>query len=333
MSGLAARPAVAAGGGALRRDHVDGMAAMLLLMLCVLWGAQQVAIKLALAAGMPPLLQGGIRSAGAALLVVAWQARGGMASLRALRPNGSLKAGLLLGLLFGGEFLLIYPGMALTTAARGVLFLYTTPLFVALGAHVLVPGERLSLRQGLGLLCAFGGIGVAVADGLGAHASAHGASIAGDALVLLGAMLWAATTLTIRLSPSLGRSSAALVLLYQLGGSAPLLLVASLVMGETLGPGALGVVPMGAVFYQTVIVAFASYLVWFWLVGHYPAGRISAFTFLTPIFGMAAAALVLKEPVSFSLAAALGLVVVGLWLVNRRSAGAGMRGGRHDDGC
>lgn len=147
------------------RTHIDLGAASVLVLLCMLWGGTQVTIKLAGLGGLPPLLQAGMRSVGSAVLLCGWIAlRQGWSGLRAvLAPDGALVPGLGIATMFAGEFLCLYPGMVLTTAARGTLFLYTAPFWVAAGAHVLVPGERLRPRQIAGLLCAFAGVACALA--------------------------------------------------------------------------------------------------------------------------------------------------------------------------
>ena len=226
--------------------------------------------------------------------------------------DGTLGPGLLCAALFAGEFAFIYWGLSYTSASRGVVFLYTAPFMVALGAHLFLPGERLRPLQWLGLACAFAGILAAFGESLGLPTKSQ---LRGDGMLFLGAVLWAATTLLIKGS-RLARISPAKTLFYQLAGSALVLPFVSLALGE---PGIVAATPLvlASLAYQTVLVAFASYLAWFWLVVHYPAGRLSAFSFLTPLFGVLAGALLLSERVSSALAAALVLVVLGIWLVNR----------------
>ncbi|HMM55227.1 MAG TPA: DMT family transporter [Candidatus Desulfobacillus sp.] len=291
-----------------RKNHLDSTAMTLMVVLCFAWGIQQVAIKVA-NGGISPVLQAGLRSLGAALLVLAWsRARG----IRLFDRDGSLGAGLLCALLFAGEFTFIYWGLNYTSASRGVVFLYTAPFIVALGAHLFIPGERLRPLQWLGLGCAFAGILAAFGESLGMPTKNQ---LLGDAMLFLGAVLWAATTLLIK-GGRLAKIAPAKTLFYQLAGSALLLPPVSLALGE---PGIFDPTPLvlACLAYQTVLVAFASYLAWFWLIVHYPAGRLSAFSFLTPLFGVLAGALLLSERVSAALAAALALVVLGIWLVNR----------------
>lgn len=292
-----------------RRTHLDALAMGLMVLFCAIWGFNQVAAKVT-NASISPLLQAGLRSAGSVALLWIWcVARG----IPLFARDGSLKAGILAGLLFAGEFGVIFYGLQFTTASRGVLFLYTSPFIVAAGLHWLVPAEKLRLPQILGLACAFVGVFAAFAEGARSHGDRNWI---GDLLLLLAAALWGATTVVVRAS-ALTRVSAGKTLFYQLAVSAVTLPIASWIVGEPgfTNPTALGI---GLLVWQIVVVAFASYLGWFWLITRYPATRLAAFSFLSPLFGMIFGAMLLGERVTPLLIVALALVGAGLWLVNRR---------------
>jgi drug/metabolite transporter (DMT)-like permease len=272
------------------------------------WGFNNVAIKLAIH-DIPPLIQSSARSLVAALLVGAWtQARG----IPLFKRDGTLRAGILAGVLFALEFMLIYRGLVWTTATRGVLFLYLAPFFVVIGSRWLVPGDHFHLSQWLGLLLSF--VGIVIAFGLPTPA-ADSRQVLGDLMLVGGAAAWAATTLTIKAS-ALNRISAEKTLLYQLVVSAPLLGLGAIVFGEriTATPSA---VALGAFAYQTIYVVSITFTIWFVLVVRYSAARLSVFTFLAPLFGVAAGHLVLGEPLTPAFAVAVALVAAGLLLVNR----------------
>ncbi|MBF0267529.1 MAG: DMT family transporter [Alphaproteobacteria bacterium] len=294
-----------------RRTHLNMSAMALLALLCLLWGLQQVSIKLA-NEGVSPVMQAGIRSTGAAALLWIWMTIRGQ---KLLARDQSLWPGLIAGTLFAVEFLCIYWGLSFTTASRSIIFIYTAPFVVALGAQLFLPHEKLRLLQAMGLGCAFLGIVIAFADGL---VLASPTMLYGDLLALAGAILWGATTVLVK-ATVLARISPAKTLFYQLAVSALALVPASILMGE---PGITMLSPLvvGCLLFQTVIVAFASYLAWFWLVAHYPAARLASFTFLTPLFGLAAGGIILSEPITPLLLAALALVAAGIWLVNRPDA-------------
>jgi drug/metabolite transporter (DMT)-like permease len=289
---------------------LDALAAAIMLVLCLSWGFNQVAVKLALPE-IPPFLQAAIRSAGGALIVTSFARWRGVALLA---RDGTLIAGLVAGALFGIEFLLIYRGLVWTSASRAVLFLYMAPFFVALGARFLLPGERLGFWQWLGLALSF--MGVALALGVPGPAADSWALI-GDVMMIAAAALWAATTLVIKAS-ALDRAPHEKILLYQLVVSTPILALAALLFGERMQvlPSA---VPLALLAYQTIWISSVTYVAWFALIVRYSASRLSAFTFLTPLFGVAAGNLVLGEPITPAFAAAAALVAAGLVLVNRRS--------------
>ena len=276
--------------------------------LCLTWGFNQVAVKLAIH-DIPPLIQSATRSALAALLVGAWtQLRG----IPLFKRDGSLLAGLAAGTLFAVEFLLIYRGLVWTTATRAVLFLYLAPFFVVIGSRWLIPGDRFHASQWAGLLLSF--VGIVIAFGLPTPATdPH--QMLGDVMMVGAAAAWAATTLIIKAS-NLNRVSAEKTMLYQLVVSAPLLAASVIIFGERLEaiPSALAI---GALAWQIVWVVSVTYVVWFALVVRYSATRLSAFTFLTPLFGVAAGHLVLNEPLTPPFALAVALVALGLVLVNR----------------
>jgi len=232
--------------------------------------------------------------------------------------DGSFKAGLLAGGLFGAEFACIYLGLQATTASRLTVFLYTSPLWVAVLVPFWVKSEKLRGVQWLGLLCAFAGVAFALQDGFVGLAGNGATSLRGDFLALAAGMFWGLTTVVIRAS-SLSNISAEKLLFYQLAVSAATFPLLSLALGEAwvwhFSPFAIM-----SLLLQTVVGAFASYLAWMWLLGRYPATKVSVFVFLTPLFALLFGALWLKESVTPGLMAALCAVAVGIVLVNRRHA-------------
>lgn len=294
--------------GAGRRDRLDGLALFLIVVCCALWGVQQVAVKLALPAA-PPLYQCALRSAGAAVCVWLWSlARG----VPLFQRDGTLPGGLAAGVLFAAEFTCIYLGLPHTNASRLVVFLYTSPFVVAVCVPWFVPSERLAPWQVVGLVGAFSALAYAFAEGFKTHAHEQ---LLGDGLALLAAVLWGLTTLVVR-ATRLSHTSPEKTLFYQLAVSALLTAAGSWLLGEPW-PVALPAAALWSLLFQTVIVAFASYLVWFWLLRHYPATHVAACTFLTPMFGLLAGAWILSEPIGHRILIALACVALGILLVNR----------------
>ena len=287
---------------------LDPLAIALTVALCLIWGFNQVAVKLAIH-DIPPLIQCLIRSVVATVLVLAWtQFRG----IPLFKRDGTLLAGIIAGVLFALEFLLIYRGLLYTTATRAVLFLYTAPFLVVLGARWLVKGDHFHLMQWFGMALSFAGI--VIAFGLPTPA-ADPHQMLGDVMMVGAAIAWAATTLVIKVS-RLNQVSSEKTMLYQLVVSVPLLAAGVLVFGEHIDamPSA---VALGALAYQAVWVVCVTYMAWFALIVRYSASRLSSFTFLTPLFGVVAGHMVLNEPLSPPFALAVALVAIGLVLVNR----------------
>ena len=289
------------------RRALDGRAVATVVSLCLLWGLSQVSIKVA-NSGVSPLFQAAVRSIISALLVMLWARLRGMPLIHRDR---TLLHGLAIGFLFGTEFVFVYLGLYYTTASHAVIFLYTAPFFVALGAHWLLPAEPITGRKLGGLILAFGGVLITFWDSL--HYPTR-LQLLGDLLSLTAGFLWAATSLYLKrvVRTSMTPSQ---MLFYQLGFSAVQLSAMSLLFEPRPVSDLSGVV-LASLAYQGIIVAFASYLVWFWLIQVYPVSNISGFTFFTPIFGILLGGLLLREPLTMKLLVGGGLVTGGMVLVN-----------------
>lgn len=290
------------------RKSPDAFAFQVMLVLCLIWGCQQVLIKTA-AVDIAPVMQAALRNGIAALLVgalVVW--RGDFKQV-----GQTWKAGLLAGALFGLEFLFIAEGLKLTSAAHMSVFLYTAPMFTALGLHFIMPSERLRLLQWLGILLAFGGVATAFAGGM-SFEQTGGRMLLGDAMGVLAGMAWGATTVVVRCT-RLSEAPATLTLFYQLAiGFAGLLLIA-LLSGQ-FGEVSLTPLAVGSVLFQAVVVSFVSYLTWFWLLRKYLASNLAVFSFITPLFGVTFGVVLLGEPLSVNFVVGAVMVLLGVVLVS-----------------
>lgn len=291
---------------AQRREHLDALAIGILLVCCMFWGFQQVLVKLTLPE-LPPMMQAAIRCIGASLLLLLWCRWRGIALFE---RDGSLRAGLLTGSLFAAEFACIYLGLQHTAASRLTVFLYTAPFWVAALVPLFVKSERLGPLQWLGLACAFIAVVFALREGLG------GGNGYGDLLGLLAGALWGLTTVAIR-ATGLTRISPEKLLFYQVAFTGVALSAVSLAMGE-VWTWAWSPFAWLSVAVQTGVGAFASYLAWMWMLGHYPATKISVFVFLTPLFALLFGSLMLGEAVTATLLMSMALVAGGIVLVNRK---------------
>jgi drug/metabolite transporter (DMT)-like permease len=283
------------------------LAVALMLMLCLSWGFNQIAIKLALP-DIPPMLQAMTRSAGA-LLILLLIAR--LRGVKMFERDGTLGAGLFAGVLFGLEFVLIFRGLLLTSASRAVVFLYTAPFFVALGSYQFL-GERLRASQWGGLALSFAGVALAIGV---PQANVDANVLLGDLLIVGGGAMWAATTLVVKATRLL-HAPPEKALGYQVAVSAPILALAAWISGETLTrvPGPLALSLMA---YQAIWVVGLTFLLWFALVKTYSASKLSAFTFITPLFGVVASYFIMHDTLTPVFGVAALLVIAGLFLVNR----------------
>ena len=282
-------------------------AVAMMLMLCLSWGFNQIAVKLVLP-DVPPMLQATIRSAGAlpVLLLIAW-----LRGVKLFQRDNTLVPGLFAGLMFGLEFVLIYHGLLLTSALRAVVFLYTAPFFVALGSYQFL-GERLRASQWGGLALSFAGVALAIGV---PQADVDARVLLGDLMIVGGGALWAATTLVVK-ATTLLKVAPEKALGYQVATSIPILAVAAWISGERLthvpGPLALSLLA-----YQAFWVVGLTFLLWFALVKTYSASKLSAFTFITPLFGVVASYFIMHDRLSLAFGAAALLVIAGLYLVNK----------------
>ncbi|WP_127523758.1 DMT family transporter [Mesorhizobium sp. Z1-4] len=289
-----------------KRDAIDAFAAGMMIVLTLTWGLNQVAIKIS-NEGYNPVFLTVARSSIAAVLVFAWcRLRG----IRLFENDGTLWPGIIVGAMFGLEFILIFFGLDFTTAARGTLMVNTMPFWVLIGAHFLL-GERMTRVKFGGLLLAFCGVVLVFSDELSLP---DAAALKGDFMLLAAGLLWGGTTLVIKRT-SLAEASAEKTLLYQL-------LVSALVSAPLIplaGPVLRDVTAMAtaSLLYQAVFVVAFTYVLWFWLMRRYPASGLSSFTFLSPVFGVLGGGLLLGEPLSWRIFAALTMIAAGLVLVNR----------------
>lgn len=289
-----------------RQDAIDAFATVIMLGLTLTWGVNQVAIKLA-NVGFNPMLSMFLRSAVATLLVFLWCRYRG---IHLFERDGTLRPGILAGLLFGFEFILVFLGLDYTSAARGALMLNTMPFWVLLGGHFFL-GEKMSALKFGGLLLAFAGVVLVFSDSLSLPGPD---ALFGDVLCLVAGIAWAATIVVIKQS-SLSNAGAEKTLLYQLSVSA-IVTVPFIPFGGPL-LREVSALAISALAFQAVFVVSFTYLVWFWLMRRYPASGLSSFAFLTPVFGVLSGGLLLGEPLTIKILLALCLIAIGLTVVNR----------------
>lgn len=289
------------------KETLDIKAVVLLTLLCLAWGFNAVTMKVG-NTGIAPIFCAGIRSVIAVVGLAIW-----MRVNRIPLFAGSLVDGLIVGILFGLEFAALFTSLLYTAVSSAWILLYSTPFFHAAGAHYFLTGDRITLKKAMGLVLAFFGIVVLLSKHLGVPSLSE---LAGDMLALGAALFWAATTIWIK-RRLVGRVSHHHTLFYQTIFSIPILFFLSALFGET-PVHHLNALIISSVLFQGIIIAFVSYLVWFYLVHAYPVSQLSSFTFLTPVFATLSGTLFLDEPLTLRLTISLVLVSIGIYVVNRK---------------
>ena len=292
------------------RKALDQTASSLMIVLCMVWGLQQVILKMA-ASDISPLMQIALRSGLAALLLLPLVLLDQKSQLMNLK---NLKAGTLVAVLFSLEFFLLAQALQLTSASHAVVLLYTAPIFVALGLHWKLPSERLTILQWTGIGIAFIGIVVTFIrpQQIGVNTFQQ-QMLWGDLYALAAAIAWAATTVTVRLS-SLAQAAVTQTLFYQLAGGFILLLGLAFFLGQAVVQWTPLVI--GSLAFHTLIVSFASFLAWFWLLRNYLASRLGVFSFLTPLFGIIFGVWLLDENIEANFIFGTALVLLGILVVS-----------------
>lgn len=291
-----------------RKTHIDALGASTLIVFSAMMGLNQALIKV-VNSGFSPVFQAGLRSLIAFLPVLLY---GILARKKLSVSDGSLLPGIVTGTFFSVEFILLFTALEYTTVSRASVLFYTMPFWVALGAHFLIPGERLSVLRVSGLALAVGGVVVALADRGGA---AGEYALLGDLMCLAAAAFWAGIALVARVTP-LSRSSPTMQLLYQLTVSAVVLMAVAPLFGSMVREVTPGIV--GILLFQSIVVVAIGFTVWFWILSVYPASDMASFGFLSPIFGVLFGWLIFDERISASIVIALVMVGSGIYLVNRR---------------
>ena len=299
-----ARPA-----SGLPSGNIPLKAVFILAVLCFLWGGNAVAIKFS-SQGLPPIAAAALRSIVSGLLVWAYARFKGR---RVIFPVGQRRHAVVIGLLFGSEFLILYWGLSFTPASRASILLNTNPFWVALGAHFLLKSDRLTMIKAIGLILAFAGVAAVFAVKSTTLPPDH---LVGDLMELTAGALWAATTLYIKRISETVVLDHYQTLFAQLFWALPVLVLGSILWEFPLQPDWTPLV-LGSLFYQSVIIAFASYLVWFGLIHRHAVSRLASFTFLSPVFGVILGGLILGEPITLLVWLGLACVGAGLYLVNR----------------
>lgn len=297
-------------GGMERKTHMDLFGATALIAFALHLAFNQVVIKVT-SGGFSPVFAAGLRSAGAVVILLIWMRLRGVGLAL---PRAAWWPGVVAGLLFALEFTCLFIALDITTVSRASVIFYSMPVWLALIAHYVLPGEQLSRLKVVGLLLAMSGVALALSDRSGGQVS-----WAGDLLALTAALCWAGIVLCVRITP-LAKVPPAQQLMMQVVVSAPILLLIAPLFGPMIRD--LEVIHIAGLLFQIVGVASFGFLIWFWLMTIYPASSVASFSFLSPVFSVLLGWILLSEDVALSVWGALILVASGIYLINRKPRAA-----------
>jgi len=290
------------------RLPLDRAGFWMLFTLAVLFGANNMLIKLG-NDGLQPVFFAAMRSLVAGLALYAWM------RLRAIPLRLDLwRGGVLIGLAFSAEFFFLFIALDQTTVVRASVIFYAMPLWLALMAHVLFPGDRLTWTRLAGFGLGFSGVVLTLVTG---REALSGGSLWGDLAALLGGICWALIIVCARLTKLQGTAPET-QLMWQFAVSAPVLMaLAPLYGGSFIRDFDLGHLALFLV--HTLGIVTMGFLAWFWLLARYPASSVASFSFLTPALSVALGWLVLGEPVAATTPLAVAALLLGLFLINRKA--------------
>ncbi len=295
----------------MKKDRLDAFGIASLTAIAGLLAFNQIVIVW-VNEGLQPVFFAGLRSALAVPFVLAWLA------LNRRWPRhtpGTARAGLLVGVVFSAEFLCLFMALDRTTVARAVVIFYTMPVWLALMAHFGLPGERLTPVRFGGLILAFGGTALAILD----RGGGGQASLTGDLFALGAALGWAGTAYLTRAS-RLRELGPEVQLLWMVGISAPILLLAAQI--PAFGPLVRAFEPHHILWllFQAGIVVAGGFIAWLAILARYPAAQVASFSFLTPVISILFGWALLGQPLRPPILVAGALVAAGIVLVNQRRA-------------
>jgi drug/metabolite transporter (DMT)-like permease len=289
-----------------RKDRIDTFGATSLIAFAGLLAFNQVVIAV-VNEGLQPVFFAGVRSAIAVVAILVWM------RLRGLRLDlrrDTWGPGVLCGLIFAAEFLFLFLALDLTTVTRVSVIFYSMPVWMALAAHLFIPGDRITPRKGLGLAIAFAGTAWAILD---RGAAGGEGSLAGDLCALAAAWGWMGSALLVRIT-ALREVRAETQLLWQVAVSAVVLVALAPLFGPLIRD--LQPLHLAGLAFQGIVVVAGGFVFWLWLLARYPASGVASFSFLTPVFALFLGWALLGETVGPVILACAGLVAVGLVLIN-----------------
>ena len=282
------------------------------LVLILIWGTTWAAIRIGLE-GIPPFTGVALRFAiaSAVLLVVAFLARVPLGRSRLERRLWLVNT----AFTFCASYGIVYWCEQYVPSGITAVLFATFPLFVALLAHFTLPGERLTLRGGGGILLGFAGVGVIYSEDF---ASLGGAKVAvASAVMLASPVVSALATVAVK---RWGKDVHPLSISAVPMGLAAIIMAAVALATERDLPISFNATSLGALLYLALLGSAVSFSLWYWLLSHAAATRVSLISYLNPVVAVGVGVLLLREPITLRILSGSALVVSGVALAVHRRA-------------
>lgn len=271
----------------------------------VLFGINAVAIKFSLQ-GLGPFTNAGLRFAIAATAITLWAVWAGQ-PLRVDRLQ--LRRLAVLSVMFIAQIALFYLGLRRTTASHGVLISNLLPFVVLVLAHWFIPGDRITLRKLSGIVFGFAGVLCVVFDRHGMAADLQ----TGDMIILGAVVIWGGSAVYAK---KISATVNPVVLsLYPMLPAVPVYLLAALIWDDAMITNLDAEVVL-ALLYQALVTASFGFIAWNTLIRRYGATALHSFVFVMPIAGVFFGVVLLDEPLTPHILAAIALIVAGIVVVN-----------------
>lgn len=282
-------------------------AAAFTVFLCTLFGANAVAIKISLV-GLGVFTTAGIRFSIAAVAIFIW-ARATRKSFRIKRARlGSL---LIVCMGFTAQLALFYTGINKTNASRGTLMVNLLPFFVLFLAHFFIPGDRINRRKFLGIVMGFVGVVFLFLDWKGLTSAFR----TGDTVVLVAALFWSCNVVYIK--TIIDDFEPFHLVLYPMMFAVPFYFGGAVLWDD---PMVTRVDPLivGSLVYQSLVTAGFGFVAWNTMLQKYGAVSLHSFVFIMPVAGVCLGGVILGEPLTWNILAALTLIASGILVVHYR---------------
>ena len=293
----------------MTNKSIDGLAATFLIIFAILLGLNQVLVKL-VNVGMHPVFQVALRSTLAIIPILLFCY---FTKKKIIFNDGSLIPGLISGVLFAIEFILLFTALDYSTVTRVSLIFYTMPVWLTLSAHFLIDDDKLSRKKIIGLTLAIFGLILAIYEPNEKYSSKQ---FFGDLYTLLASFCWAAIAIMLKIS-RLKKSIPETQLLYQLIVSGVILLPISFLFNDYIRDINLSLILIFV--FQVIVIMCLGFIGWLWVMSKYSASGTNSFMFLTPIFGVLFGWLIMNDNINLQIYLSLFLTCLGIYVINQKA--------------